>query len=577
MVYRSFDVPLTVRGKIRQKTARACDKCRALKRKCDGQKPCLRCVQQRLACNYNTPYRRGNVGEIEKNATLTENITMTANSPPDSPLSNEATTEEIYLGKASGITFFRKAKERLVDTRREHNTSSSLAFSDQKFHETSSGLFILPPKEVTKRLVDHYFEFCSPTYRYLHRQTVMHSLAVLYEDHERLDPAQCAIIFMCCAWSANSTSDLKGPYTGAVDSERFYQAAKSQLDRANVNSLAALQAHFMVCLYLLFSSRINQAWIMMGIIVRLAQAMGLHRRTVYRSVLENELGKRTFWSIYVLDRYLSVILGRPCALHDDDIDQELPSVLDDSELSPDARNEGVYREMFAPVAHVKLAKIMGSILKEFYGCKTHAGPQVDPSSILEELTSWKKELPDFLDGSKVSAVSLPVIFKRQQETLHLAYCHSVMLLCRQFLIPLNGSNGAYEELCVKAAYDAAIAVTSIGRKQEIATMFWFETYIGFCSVVILYLFMVLHPEHLLGYFTIAESCHQLIAQSALENVISARYAAIMDELKKEVLNRKNSAQEVQISTWAEFETFLDLPDVSDSDYFSQLFRSVLTS
>jgi hypothetical protein len=61
-------------------------------------------------------------------------------------------------------------------------------------------------------------------------------------------------------------------------------------------------------------------------------------------------------------------------------------------------------------------------------------------------------------------------------------------------------------------------------------MFWFERYIGVCSVAMLYLLMF--SQQLPGYFTTAEICHQLIAQSALEKVITASYAAIVDELKE---------------------------------------------
>ena len=362
----------------------------------------------------------------------------------------------------------------------------------------------------------------------MHRPTVLHSLRVLYEDYDRLSaqPATCAIVFMCCAWGANCTTDMKGPHTGALASERFYQIAKQQLDMVSkATTLATLQAHLMICMYLLFSSRINQAWAMMGIIVRQAQAIGLHRKTNHRSVLQNELGKRTFWAIYTLDRYLSVILGRPCALHDDDIDQELPGALDDSQLSHDAVTvfqDGQYCEMLAPIAHIKLAIIVGKILKEYYGSKNQNKPLTDPSYIVEELYHWKASLPDFLERSKISAASLPIKFRRQQEILQLGYSHALMLLYRPFLIPppVNStSNGnhilyrhRYDNECVKAAFDAIKSVTQMGKKQQIATAFWFETYIGFCAAVIIYVYVFLHPDEELKYFPLAESCQQMIAQ-----------------------------------------------------------------
>ncbi|KAK7225504.1 hypothetical protein V2G26_013507 [Clonostachys chloroleuca] len=49
--------------------------------------------------------------------------------------------------------------------------------------------------------------------------------------------------------------------------------------------------------------------------------------------LDHESRKRLFWCAYNLDKTLSTILGRPCALRDCDIDQDLPNVVDDQDLS----------------------------------------------------------------------------------------------------------------------------------------------------------------------------------------------------------------------------------------------------
>jgi hypothetical protein len=53
--------------------------------------------------------------------------------------------------------------------------------------------------------------------------------------------------------------------------------------------------------------------------------MGFHRRTPRkrRPLMETEMRKRVFWSCYCLDRQVSIILGRPFAISDRDIDVEV--------------------------------------------------------------------------------------------------------------------------------------------------------------------------------------------------------------------------------------------------------------
>ncbi|QSZ28843.1 hypothetical protein DSL72_003348 [Monilinia vaccinii-corymbosi] len=76
-------------------------------------------------------------------------------------------------------------------------------------------------------------------------------------------------------------------------------------------------------------------------------------------MIELECRKRVFWCAYTLDNYLSAALGRPRTFHDDDIDQELPSCVNDSDLT----SKHVYINkskaqsiMMAPIAHAMLVQ-----------------------------------------------------------------------------------------------------------------------------------------------------------------------------------------------------------------------------
>lgn len=123
-------------------------------------------------------------------------------------------------------------------------------------------------------------------------------------------------------------------------SERWFAVAKHLAAlESGPPRLETVQARLNQCLYLLASSRVSEGWFSFGLTVQLVTALGLHRaswpsvdRERAYSYLEQELRKRTFWSVYTLDRYISVTFGRPQVLHDEDIDQELPDEVNDDDL-----------------------------------------------------------------------------------------------------------------------------------------------------------------------------------------------------------------------------------------------------
>mgnify|MGYP000359618012 CR=1 FL=1 len=56
--------------------------------------------------------------------------------------------------------------------------------------------------------------------------------------------------------------------------------------------------------------------------------LGLHRNLTHLglSYHELEIRRRVWWNVYILDRMLSVSLGRPLGIEDGSVDQEMPSL-----------------------------------------------------------------------------------------------------------------------------------------------------------------------------------------------------------------------------------------------------------
>ena len=128
--------------------------------------------------------------------------------------------------------------------------------------------------------------------------------------------------------------------------------------------LESVQARLAQCLYLMGSSRANQAWYLFGTTTQLILSLGLHSqrhsRTPYtgNGLVEEECRRRVFWSAYTLDKYFNIILGRPGMFRDEDIDQQLPARLNDAELGTEkSRPHSGWNQciMDAPVYHIKYA------------------------------------------------------------------------------------------------------------------------------------------------------------------------------------------------------------------------------
>jgi hypothetical protein len=91
-------------------------------------------------------------------------------------------------------------------------------------------------------------------------------------------------------------------------------------------------------------------------------ALGIHRKKFSQSfggsssLVEVEMRKRVFWSAYTLDKYLSIILGRPRVFRDEDIDQHFPERLNDADLTSDSSKPKAAQSQCVsdgPVFHAK--------------------------------------------------------------------------------------------------------------------------------------------------------------------------------------------------------------------------------
>ncbi|RWA05712.1 hypothetical protein EKO27_g9397 [Xylaria grammica] len=271
---------------------------------------------------------------------------------------------------------------------------------------------------------------------------------------------------------------------------------------------------------------------------RLILALGLYRGKkkpeggLYppTGFIELECGKRTYWAAYTLDRYLSAILGRPCAFHDDNIDQEPPAIVEDQNLNSDsiiADDKRNMNTMLAPFSHRMLSLILGETLRRLYGIKSldKATQYATMSELGTKVDAWKRDLPAFLNADKVDSKLLVPLFQRQSNILGLASAHVRILIYRPCLFSdydksLGTLSQATEDnvaKCVNAAMDIVTVVDRMIESAQFYAASWFSHYQAFCAVVVLYTYTIrckLDRTIWGKYYHAAESCQGCVATVA---------------------------------------------------------------
>ncbi|CRG87099.1 Sugar transporter STL1 [Talaromyces islandicus] len=496
----------------------------------------------------------------------------------NSPEPSQTDLQGHYIGPASGVSFLHRIQRRLHQAISFSPASSIFTFGDAPLQlaEFDPSFCMMLPRPDAQRLVDRYFDFAMPTYRFLHRPTIQEWFDEFYDTLGTMRdvpkaPAKIALLFMVFAHARVYMPEDDRP--GPPDlSTRYFLAADHQLTKEKGSiRLTSVQARLTQCYYLLTQSRINHCWSLFGTVSHLALAIGLNRNISPNSanrlsIVEAECRRRTFWCAYTLDAYLSAALGRPRTFHDDDIDTGLPACIEDEDLTTGEMNMPVVSSrgpstMLAALAHMKLAKVIGKILSNLYSIKPISATRRMSAveEISRDLRNWRAELARFLDVDKFSTSFLIPLFQRQRNVLNLTYWHAVILSHRPFVLgslarlsQRNKGGVRYEDArtedtlkeCLDAAMNTVNTINEITENRQFYRAFWVTTYFGFNATIMLYIYVIQEcasPSDVYSsYLSAATRCQAHISAIAEKGSLSERYCLVLEELRVEALRQTKS-------------------------------------
>lgn len=234
------------------------------------------------------------------------------------------------------------------------------------------------------------------------------------------------------AHSFRESQILKRLDAGPVDrAELFYLNATYLNDPIHGfedGDITSIQALLLITVFMLTVAKRNAAWAFFGMAVRSAYALGLHRKETNLSFAPSERRtRRNIWkSLYVMDCFISAMLGRPNGINSRDAPQSsFASDEDDAE-----GEEGI--EADALTASVRASQLIGDILSYVYAERKISVRLAHHLSA--RFHSWKASLPPVLHWQNISLPNEDPRTTLAQLHVNLSYFHGIILLTRPFLL-----------------------------------------------------------------------------------------------------------------------------------------------
>ncbi|WZH39143.1 uncharacterized protein QYS62_000051 [Fusarium acuminatum] len=178
-----------------------------------------------------------------------------------------------------------------------------------------------PQPDVAKHLFMIYFQTWHRFFPFLHGPTVLNDMEDLYSASRPSLNLPKVIILQSIFNLANLHGNNLLPAVSRINKPADVLSCLPSLTVKG--DLVSIQALFASELLLVARMSLRTATAVGGLLSRAIFLAGLHRcpcRYAQLSIDECDIRKRLFWSIYVLDRYLSQALGHPLGIQDSDVD-----------------------------------------------------------------------------------------------------------------------------------------------------------------------------------------------------------------------------------------------------------------
>ena len=314
-------------------------------------------------------------------------------------------------------------------------------------------------RKITDRSLDAYLEFVDPIHHYMPITCLRQRYNRCWSADDLPQAHEAALVFAVLALGDLASQNLHS---------LFLMSASLQLLRiSNFLASPTIDAICVICYftaYLNYEGRLGELWPVLGINIRLAQSMGLHRDPSIISnlpVAEAELRRRLFWTIAAHETALSTVFGRPNGLGFFDCD--LPENVSDSGLFggekaiSSATNEVTFNRYIW-----ELASVIRNMPQNMSECSF---PVTTPKlKALElRLLAWFHGLPApyrFDANARIPGALEPARSRNQyvqSAIIHFIVQHGILVLYRNSVL-------SHKDMVLKKpCFEAAFAISNVWK------------------------------------------------------------------------------------------------------------------
>ncbi|KAI5195832.1 hypothetical protein AUEXF2481DRAFT_4886 [Aureobasidium subglaciale EXF-2481] len=434
----------------------ACQRCKGRRQKCDNAVPaCSNCARSKTSCTYpENAYPTSYVKQLEDrvgilearlrdvdpsqasdhmdtNDQTTPQMT-TPSSVPGQPsslpapttglasgmglLSSCAAAEPHYFGFSSGLTLAHFV-EAAIGSGSNASAINLPSLADRPFsHQVPTAQTPqapVPTRSLGSKMIKAYLSTVHPLYPFLDEDNIWQMHRTLTNDaSDSVSGPDLARLHLIYAIGSRCIQLLKPRKVKRGLPEEHLMSAMQHIPEAlKFTSIHGVEITLLLAIHSMRSPSGASVWHLCGLAMRQCLELGLHRprpHQVHLSSLEQRR-RRLFWSVYIFERKSALVLGRPFAVSDKDIETLPPSTSDSTEVfgSPAVVRQPQDTWLTVHRHHIYLYRIHSKIRSALRCLKDTDRSHKTKDKVaacLKKLDDWKDNVHEDL-GSRLSLPS----------------------------------------------------------------------------------------------------------------------------------------------------------------------------
>ncbi|EPY52178.1 transcription factor Thi1 [Schizosaccharomyces cryophilus OY26] len=435
---------------------------------------------------------------------------------------------------------------------------------------------LIPSLTVTEFLVNTFFTNIQTNLFFYHASFFKIRLEIFLSMKNQTDPGFLCILLMVLAFGNQYMIEQQSDPVAAspqvcIIGNRLFSAAVSifpmVLLQGNTNTV---QSAILIALYLQPTVYQKASYSYFGLAVKTAISLGLHKNCedLTLSQSSRELRNRLWWSVFCIDRFISIAMGRPFSIALENVTTPYPNVLFELEVP------GIPSMVTNMRAVIELTKITSEVCDCLYW-KNSSDLNTQLSHVRRlcaRLELWKRNLHHSLLFDESSPQNP---YFRVNAQLQMIYDNAVILATRFVLLnklkgkDLSAENLKYASMCVDSSCRMINIAYQLFQNTRLSSYSFFDAYLPICSGIILLLCS--HNEPSVEVDDAVSKLWKVMEFLSQRNEITRLKLQSLRELSDQLTNKKTfsfvpESSDFQFS-FRKWQSWVG--DMSQNDYLQQ--------